>query len=150
MDYKNFTIMNNEDLKKQIAAIVEKQIKIATYCMDESLFPDSFQTEITNCFDQVRKQAEKLVDDFEPEMELCDIVKWIEEHGLSWKEEREILEKLSADEIGDYYAEEIKEDTNDIIIQCDSMMQREKIREFLETEVFTDTLRYNAAVENLY
>lgn len=142
--------MDNEQLKKQIAAIVEKQIKIATYCMDESLFPDSFQTEITNCFDQVRKQAEKLVDGFEPEMELQDVVKWLSETGLSWKEEREILEKLSDTEIGDYYVDRIKEYNNEIVITCDSMLQREKIREFLETEIFTDTLRYNAAVENLH
>lgn len=141
--------MNNEDLKKQIAAIVEKQIKIATYCMDESLFPDSFQTEITNCFDQVRKQAEKLVDDFTPEMELNDIVKWLSDKTLNWKEEREILEKLSESEIGDYYIDNVKEDNNEIVITCDSMLQREKIKAFLETEIFTDFLRYNAAVENL-
>lgn len=141
--------MDNEQLKKQIAYIVEKQIKIATYCMDESLFPDSFQTEIKNCFLQVINQTEKLIDDFEPEMELCDIVKWLSETGLSWKEEREILEKLSDTEIGDYYIDNVKEDNNEIVITCDSMLQREKIREFLETEIFTDCLRYNAAVDNL-
>lgn len=139
----------NEQLKKQIAAIVEKQIKIATYCMDESLFPDSFQTEIRNCFLKVIEQISELVDDFEAELDLQQVVKWLSETGLNWQEEREILEQLSNDEIGDYCIDNVKEDNNEIIITCDSMLQRERIKEFLETEIFTDCLRYNAAVENL-
>lgn len=141
--------MNTEQLKKQIAVIVEKQIKIATYCMDESLFPDSFQTEIRNCFDVMLKQSHKLIDDFEPELEFDDIEKWLSAHDINWKEEERLLDKVNSDVVREYYLDKLKEDNNKIVITCDSLMQREKIRDFLETEVFTDTLRYNAAVENL-
>ncbi len=68
---------------------------------------------------------------------------------MDWKEEERLLDKVNSDVVREYYLDKLKEDNNEIVITCDNMLQREKIREFLETEIFTDTLRYDAAVENL-
>lgn len=140
--------MNNDQLKKQIAVIVEKQIKIANYCMDESLFPGSFQTEIRNCFDVLLKKVNELVDDFELELEFEDIEKWLSENDMNWKEEEKLLDRINSDVVREYYDVKLK-DRENIVIVCDNLLQREKIKEFLETEIFTDCHRYNAAVENL-
>lgn len=135
--------MNNEQLKKEIAASIEKQIAIANNVMGESLFPDSFKIEIQNCFDNIFLEANELIEDFELEFE--QVKEYLSNHTFTPDETDDLLNCLDWVEENDSG----NSNNNDIVIQCDSLVQRSKLKNFLESEIFTDMLRYNAAVENL-
>jgi hypothetical protein len=140
-----------EDIRKSILAVIAKQKEMANIICTDYLNSSGQITEFASCFDKLQKGILNELDGFTPDLEFTDLREWFENNTIDSEETFSILEQLDADYITDYFQDNIREDEdkNAITIKCDNLVQREKLQTFLETEIFTDCLRYNACVDNL-